>query len=451
MDDSPSAGVAEFQVIHGSIDTVTAEGVVEGWAWNGAAPSERVEITAYVDGVVAGGGTADLFRPDLLAANIGDGGHAFRFVLDTLDPNKRSQAVTIRRTRGGVPIKCNPFVIHNPNAVSMDDRLYELEARNRLLESRIKAMAEARRGESSPRELFSVVGAFFMQLARDAEAGMSPSAEPRLKSIIEANAAAHPPISLPTVRQPKATICIEASAPLAALHDGMEAMLRSGVANRASIIVIDSGAFDEVALAPSLIRGLIYHPLFGSPIGEMNQIVRTCGTDLVVFLNGALAIPGDWLSDIEATFERGEAVAAVGGALVDQDGTVLNAGLTLDKDGRLTDTATQTAMSPAGMAAHPVQVLSRHIVAFRRQAFIDGGGLDEAFDDVEAAFTDLAFRLGRSGWSLWSQPAVGAQWRPSLGGDGWWTGSWLARPSRSGDLLRSRWLFPPATDGEARS
>lgn len=64
---------------------LTADGAVVGWAVNQSAPSERVEVLLYVDGRPVTSGTADMPRPDVVAA-----GHArdercgYRFVLPQL-------------------------------------------------------------------------------------------------------------------------------------------------------------------------------------------------------------------------------------------------------------------------------------------------------------------------------------------------------------------------------
>ena len=64
----------------GYIDKVS-NGVVEGWIWNSARPSERLNVTLYVDGSAAVSGVADMERTDLRAAGIGDGNHGFRLCL----------------------------------------------------------------------------------------------------------------------------------------------------------------------------------------------------------------------------------------------------------------------------------------------------------------------------------------------------------------------------------
>ena len=64
----------------GYVDKVS-DGVVEGWAWNSAEPDKKVTVSLFVEGAAAVSGVADLERPDLQAAGIGDGKCGFRLQL----------------------------------------------------------------------------------------------------------------------------------------------------------------------------------------------------------------------------------------------------------------------------------------------------------------------------------------------------------------------------------
>lgn len=66
--------------IDGRVERVV-DGVVEGWAWDPGAPQDRVTLRVRLDEREVGATIAQLERPSLTAAGIGDGGHAFRFML----------------------------------------------------------------------------------------------------------------------------------------------------------------------------------------------------------------------------------------------------------------------------------------------------------------------------------------------------------------------------------
>jgi SGNH hydrolase-like domain, acetyltransferase AlgX len=84
-------------LVQGRVERVR-DGVVEGWAWDPAARELRVELSVLLDGREVGATVAELPRPSLAAAGIGDGQHAFRFVLpETLArPGQHSLRVAFR-------------------------------------------------------------------------------------------------------------------------------------------------------------------------------------------------------------------------------------------------------------------------------------------------------------------------------------------------------------------
>lgn len=67
-------------ILQGRVEQIR-DGIVSGWAWNPDAPAWRVRVRALVDGVEAGSTVADLHRPSLAEAGIGDGRHGFRVEL----------------------------------------------------------------------------------------------------------------------------------------------------------------------------------------------------------------------------------------------------------------------------------------------------------------------------------------------------------------------------------
>jgi len=65
----------------GCVDQITKAAKVEGWAWYPDQPGARVELEFLADDVVIGSAIADLSRPDLAKAGIGDGRHSFSWPL----------------------------------------------------------------------------------------------------------------------------------------------------------------------------------------------------------------------------------------------------------------------------------------------------------------------------------------------------------------------------------
>src|SRR5579871_2149816 len=67
----------------GSLDRVDPDGTIEGWCFSPDEPQARRHIAILIDGAEVARVTADRVRPDLAAAGVGDGGHAFAHRLDS--------------------------------------------------------------------------------------------------------------------------------------------------------------------------------------------------------------------------------------------------------------------------------------------------------------------------------------------------------------------------------
>jgi hypothetical protein len=100
----PVGGRAESDV-EGRLEGVV-DGRVLGWAWMPGTPRERVWVSVFVDEEPIGLVAADLQRPDLLAAGVGDGAHGFSV---TLPPALRNGAHhSVRAMAGGANTQLPP-------------------------------------------------------------------------------------------------------------------------------------------------------------------------------------------------------------------------------------------------------------------------------------------------------------------------------------------------------
>lgn len=81
MDTFPQSVSSSSPKLLGSLDLISDEGIVYGWAWDQEKPSERVEVEFLIDGVSAGTTVVGHYREDLLTAGIGDGYYGFSWPL----------------------------------------------------------------------------------------------------------------------------------------------------------------------------------------------------------------------------------------------------------------------------------------------------------------------------------------------------------------------------------
>jgi len=93
----------------GSLDAVSRLRVA-GWAQDPDHPTRRVGLAVSIDGRVVGRMLADRFRPDLQAAGIGDGHHAFDFMLPKFSPFALHE-VRLKREVDGKDLPGSPFLL----------------------------------------------------------------------------------------------------------------------------------------------------------------------------------------------------------------------------------------------------------------------------------------------------------------------------------------------------
>ena len=81
-----------------------SDGIVSGWAYRPDAPAWRVWVKVTIDGVVACSGVADLERPRLATAGIGDGRHGFCFSVPTGSPGGKRRRLRVEAEGVTLPV-----------------------------------------------------------------------------------------------------------------------------------------------------------------------------------------------------------------------------------------------------------------------------------------------------------------------------------------------------------
>lgn len=87
---------------HGWGEAVVETRSIAGWAVNDAAPSQRVEVQLFVDGKLSGTQTANVSRPDVVAAGwANDEWHGYSFALPALPAGNHEARVYAQHESGG--------------------------------------------------------------------------------------------------------------------------------------------------------------------------------------------------------------------------------------------------------------------------------------------------------------------------------------------------------------
>lgn len=80
--DYPDSESVVMHTFSGHIDFFDG-GFIEGWAWDAAQPDQPIELKIFSNDELLGTGVADLHRPDLKKAGIGNGRHGFKIKIKT--------------------------------------------------------------------------------------------------------------------------------------------------------------------------------------------------------------------------------------------------------------------------------------------------------------------------------------------------------------------------------
>ncbi|WP_372619146.1 hypothetical protein [Falsiroseomonas sp.] len=139
--------------IRGAVDNVGAEKIY-GWAWHPDHPDERLRIEARLGSRVALTARADFARPDLPAAGIGDGNHAFEIKLTPECVARRAELAIVAVAADGSEAKL-PFRVRRTPAIAAAEARRDVEqlvANQRALREEMRAaiagLARASRGDT---------------------------------------------------------------------------------------------------------------------------------------------------------------------------------------------------------------------------------------------------------------------------------------------------------------
>lgn len=129
--------------IRGLVDNATPDRLY-GWAWNASAAGERVAIEARLAGSMVHATLADLARPDLAKAGVGDGCHAFEIPLEAEWIRRRSELAIVARAADGtelpIPVRIRRAAAEGDDA-TLTRAVEALVAGQRRLHEDLRAMA----------------------------------------------------------------------------------------------------------------------------------------------------------------------------------------------------------------------------------------------------------------------------------------------------------------------
>jgi GT2 family glycosyltransferase len=181
------------------------------------------------------------------------------------------------------------------------------------------------------------------------------------------------------------------------------------------LILVDSGTAPESNRLLRLVRADARVKILRSRKAKDLPMACNLGAkastgDVLIFVSGVMLPFGDWLPPLlQLLIERPEA-GAVGGKLIDPDGTLLEAGGIIFSNGMLDGFGHHAPQvdAPLYSFVREVDYCSLEFLATRRLVFEGVGGLDSEFPALNYAAADYGLRVRREGHRVLYQPESAA-------------------------------------------
>lgn len=368
----------------GRIDLITDENIALGWAWNAAMPEQRVDVAFFVDGVAAGSCRAEAYRPDIEAAGHGDGRYAFAWPIPYfILAGAREFVLEARDAATGTALG-EPKIVRQQNFGGALARIAVLEAEILGLRRQVAEADEARL-----KQLFTVMGEFFQEVARQ------PGPPVMLgEAVREASKAAG--FDLPECAAPEITVCISAAG---APADMLRQLAAQAGSAKVAFCLLNEGRGEAAALAPLAFRNLHYvHAPGATPAARINAAMQG-RSGVMVFLGAGIALEPGWPTALE-NFAQHRQAAALAGRVTGAEGFLREAGAAFFAG----------VLHPRGFGlaadtldfryAGTVEAVGEMLFALRADVFAKIGGLDAGFSGLGPALAEYCQRATQAGWEI---------------------------------------------------
>ncbi len=387
-----------------NLEQVKDGGLVSGWSWDERQPDRAVRLIVVLDGQPVGTTVADHYRIDLEQAGMGNGCHAFTYLIPwELIAAKSVVTIGLIDEARGEALDTT-LVYRRPVVLTVEDRLRDVEQQLRLLAARLdETAARAARDAAMMGGVFATIGAFFTRLAE-----LPPEAVPvelghGIAGLLESTRARCAPFSFAEPAAPLLTLCVDGTGQLETIYGCLRRIHETGLDRAAEIVLVDEGRADQAALLPSLIGNLRYWRLQpGQSLAEArNRAVLPAARPFAAFLSAACRVTQDWLAAVQESF-AGQPEAAI-------------IGMGLEGGPRAPEPLADLLAPEDAAGLNPVAAVLDAAMVIRGTAFAALGGFDTGFVEATAAAVDLCLRAREEGYGVYHQPEPALLWRDEGG------------------------------------
>jgi hypothetical protein len=392
------------EIPSGSLDLVSDEGWVLGWAWYPNSPEERVEIELLVDGELAGSTTAASYRADVAAAGVGDGNYGFSWALPYHVLTKSRESLIAARDKKTGHILPEPRRFRQLIVSDALEKVATLENDLRQLNAAIALSAnQLHADQRDAAELFRTVGDFFVQLAEATAAGQPPGSLKTLRGAVADVTAKFRPFSFNLAAAPEMTICLEAGAKLPLLYQQLRQIRDSAGGVPIELILIDGGRYDDTPLLPLVVRNIRYLRSERAAVARVNEAMQAASAEIVVFITELAAPAEAWLEGVDTGFAEAPSAAALAAKVLGTDGVLEHAGVMME-DVPVLRGYRRDPDAEAFLESVPVDAVAPESFALRRDIFHRLRGLDEHYAGLGAALADFCLRARVAGLGVHFAP-----------------------------------------------
>jgi hypothetical protein len=388
------------------------ETTVSGWAWDQDEPERRLVLQLCDGEDVVSDIVADVLRPDLASAGVGDGRYGFAI---RLPPNLLTGPVHLLRVRykeTGADLNKSPQRVY-PARSGIDASLESWFSRQ--IDNCAAAAVE-------PSDLAPFIALCSNALSRllSAEARMlNASASVPVASVDRAALPARlkqalgnmletcPAIHVPIYQEPRLSIVIAGSAQFRDNYDCIRSILASRSLRDYEIVFINVTGTTDMALAPFVIGGgirFVSTPQASPALAAYRMGLSIARGSRLLFLGHVASVAPEAILTLSQTLDVRERPAVVMPRLVSRDGRLVEAGAMM---------GVLAARQPVGQlelqSASRYRVLRQSDDISSRAFMIDRatlalvGGFDGIEPLGEFGMTDIAFRLRAAGGDVLMQ------------------------------------------------